>query len=259
MPGPDSITSVYLARRHPSMARDAFPRRWRRHGELAMSLGLWQHAERYVHCDVEEHPPAADDPYLPGAWTGVPDGIGLVTMPSVAAMRRLTTAPDFPILLADERSAFAEPIPNGAVLTRQVPHLDRPGTAAKVFVFLTPRHGTSQAAFEERWNAHAAVVMGDAALRAPLLRYVHDLVLPVGPGEVVEATERSRPQGALADVAGVAELGFASPAARAAYLSHPGRATAVRDLAEFADLDRLILIATNEVVLDDDRSTKGSQ
>ncbi|MEV4420953.1 EthD domain-containing protein [Patulibacter sp. NPDC049589] len=251
MPGPTSVTSVYLARRHPSLTRDAFPARWRRHGALAMSLGLWEHSERYVHCDVEEHPPVADDPYLPGAWTGEHDGIGLVTMPSVPAMRRLSTAPDFPILLADECTAFAAPIPSGALVTRQVPHLDRPGTAAKVFAFVTPRDGVTREAFQERWTAHAARVMGDVPLRAPLLRYVHDVVLPIGPGEVVEATERSRPEGVLADVAGVAELGFASAAARASYLSHPGRKAVVADLAEFADLDRLLLIATNEVVLDD--------
>jgi hypothetical protein len=53
----------------------------------------------------------------------------------------------------------------------------------------------------------------------------------------------------LGDVAGVAEVGFASRSDMEEYLAHADREVIRRDLAEFADLERSLMVATNEVTM----------
>ena len=43
---------IYLARRQPTLTRDEFILRWRRHGALGMSLPRWTNVWRYTHNDI---------------------------------------------------------------------------------------------------------------------------------------------------------------------------------------------------------------
>jgi hypothetical protein len=243
------LKSLYLARRNPALARSAFPERWRRHGELAMSLPFWRHACGYFHNDVLDDPPRDADTQLGDAWSTDYDGVGEVLMPSAADMEGLITHPDFPVLLADEWGAFNEPVANFSILTTEELHKDRTGTAIKLFAFLRPAAGVDRETFAERWRAHVALVMRSEELARLIIKYAHNHPVPLDAAGDAEATVRERIDLGLADVSGVTELGFASRADMVAYLGHPAREGIRKDMQEFVDLARTIIVATNEVTM----------
>src|ERR1700744_6423146 len=130
------LKNIYMARRNPAFARGQFAERWRRHGQLAMSLPFWRFASGYQHCDVLEEQPRETDPLLAGAWADGYDGIGLVYFPGFDDIEGMTADPAFPTLLADEWGAFVEPVANFSMLTREEVLKDRSGAAVKYFAFL---------------------------------------------------------------------------------------------------------------------------
>lgn len=241
---------MYLARRNPDLARGSFPERWRRHGELAMSLPFWRHASGYFHNDVLEDPPSGVDSHTPEPWSSDYDGVGVVFLPSAADMESLITHQDFPVLLADEWGAFNEPVANFSVLTTEEVHKERRGTAIKFFAFLRAAAGVDRADFTARWRAHVGLVMRSEDLSRLVLRYAHNHPVPLEAAGESEMSVRDRIDQGIADVGGIVEVGFASRADMEAYLQHPDRAAIRADLERFVDLERSIFVATNEVTMD---------
>jgi hypothetical protein len=243
------LKSMYLARRNANLSRGAFPERWRRHGELAMSLPFWSHACGYFHNDVLAEPPGGADTQLPEAWTDDYDGIGQVFLPSAAAMDALINARDFPVLLADEWGAFNEPVANFSILTTEETFKDRCGTAIKFFQFLRPAAGVDPVTFRRRWDEHVALVMRSAELARLIVKYVHNHPVPNTAPDDEQRTVRERIDQGLGWIGGVAELGFASSSDMETYLGHPDRSGIRSDLEGFVDLERSLIVATNEVTM----------
>ena len=245
----EEVKTIYLARRARALKREEFPRRWRRHGELAMSLGFWTDSSGYYHCDVFEDPPGAIDPELGEAWAGEYDGVGLVYFPSSSAYESLVTHADFPLLLADEEGAFIEPVENFSILTREEVLVQAPGTAAKLFAFMHAGEGVSQAEFDRQWSDHAARVMGTQAMSAMLTKYVHNHPVRADALSADDGSIRDRLDTGMQAIAGVAELGFASRTDLRLFLSHPGRRGFRNSLSSFCAVDEMIMVETNEVTM----------
>jgi hypothetical protein len=243
------VKTIYLATRSPSLARDEFPRRWRRHGNLAKSLGFWRHSTGYLHCDIDEEPPSDADPETGAAWSGAYDGVGCVYFPSTQAYESLVTHRDFPKLLMDEWGLFAEPVANFSVLTYEELFIERAGTGAKFFAFLRALRGISEDEFAEAWRAHAAFVMRSDELMGLACKYVHNHPVVVEQTGDEDTSIRERIETGL-QVAGVAEMGFASRADMIRFLGHPARLGVRQDLERFSAIDGLIMVAANEVTMD---------
>lgn len=243
------VKTIYLARRAESLERREFPRRWRRHGELAMSLGFWKDSSGYYHCDVYPDPPAAADPEVGTRWTGEYDGVGLVYFPSSGAYESLVTHDDFPLLLADEVGAFIEPVENFSVLTREEVLFHAPGTAAKFFAFMHAGENVSQAEFDERWSDHASRVLLSPGMSGMLTKYVHNHPVSVDALSEEDGSIRNRLGTGMQAIAGVAELGFASRQDLRSFLAHPDRRGFNDELSTFCAIDRMIMVEANEVTM----------
>jgi hypothetical protein len=89
--------------------------------------------------------------------------------------------------------------------------------------------------------------MGSPALAAPILRYVQ--WTPMSPAESEDDPKLRERLDIGLDVAGVAEVGFASRADLEAYLAHRDRAAVRADLEEFADLEASLMVLTSEVTM----------
>ncbi|CAB4928917.1 unannotated protein [freshwater metagenome] len=244
------IKSIYLARRNPRLERGRFAARWRRHGELALSLPFMNPCIGYFHNDVAEHPPVAADPYTGDLWSGDYDGVGVVMFPGGASLESLLTHPTFPILLADEYGAFHELVEEFTTLNHERMIRWRIGTAAQFFAFLRAKDGVSREEFARRWELHLQHVMRSPALAEYVIQYSHNTPLASDEtGDADAATRERLTIGSLTDVAGIAQVGFASWSDMEAYLSHPDREAIRDDLAEFADLGRSVMVAANEVTM----------
>jgi hypothetical protein len=244
------VKTIYLATRAAGLAREDFPRRWRRHGELAMSLGFWRDSSGYYHCDARADPAREHDTETPEAWSGEYDGVGQVYFPSTQAYESLVTHRDFPRLLMDEWGAFREPVSNFSVLTSEEQLLEKPGTAVKAFWFLRPAVGVDAQAFRDRWTEHAGLVMRSDDLMALVRKYFHNH--PVGVEDTADddASIQERIRTGLPSVAGVAEMGFASRGDLVRYLGHPARRGLGEHLRSFAAVDQSVIVETNEVTMD---------
>ena len=245
----EAIKAVYLARRNPLLERSAFPERWRRHGELALSLAFMDPCIGYFHNDVLDDAPLATDPHTRELWAQDYDGVGVVMFAGAADLEALLTHVDFPTLLADEWGAFNEPVANFTVLTHERVLKRRIGTAIKFFSFLRAREGIDATQFAERWDAHVATVMSSPELARLVIRYSHNTPMSLEETGESDPHIRERIDIGLGDVVGIAEMGFASAADMAAYLGHPARAAVRADLEGFADLGRSVMVATNEVTM----------
>jgi hypothetical protein len=105
---------IYLARRHPSLDRQAFTRRWRQHAQLGMSRPRWINIARYVHCDIELPRPEERD------FLSDHDGIGMIWHKSPE--HRAAHIADSGSRLqmeSDEAATFAEPITEVCLLARE--------------------------------------------------------------------------------------------------------------------------------------------
>jgi hypothetical protein len=243
------LKSIYLARRNPLLSRAAFTERWRRHGELAMSLPFWRHHGSYYHNDVLDDPPRRIDTQFGDLWSVDYDGVGVAYLPSAGEMESLIKHPSFPVLLADEWGAFSELVEHFSLVTVEELHKNRLGTAIKMFAFLRARSGVAPNLFADRWRAHASLVLRAEPLTTLIIKYAHNLPAPMALTGEGDQNVRERIDLGLTDVAGITELGFASRSDMETYLAHPARDGLREDLEQFADLDRTIIVATNEVTM----------
>ena len=241
------MKNFYLARRSGKLSATQFTRRWRRHGELAMTLPLWRFASGYEHCDVIALPDAEGSASAL-VWSHEWDGVGIVHFATASDMESLSTDPDFPELLADEQHVFREPVAETAVMTIEQQYRQRPGVAAKVIAFLRPRQGKSDPEFRSAWDAQLPLVLGSRRTDQLVLRYSHNV--PVGVDAISGDTPdlRARVDVGL-HVAGVMEIGFASNDDLADFVADPAFAETVQHLKTFVDLERSTFVMTNEVVM----------
>jgi hypothetical protein len=125
---------IYLTKRHPTLSREAFTRRWRQHGALGMSLPRWRNIARYVHCDVlRPQTPTAD---LDSGY----DGVGLIwhRSPQARAAHVADTSSRL-TMERDEAETFALPIVNSCLLAREVVlarRADAAGSSVKLTCFI---------------------------------------------------------------------------------------------------------------------------
>jgi hypothetical protein len=240
------VKLVYLARRSPALTAEEFPARWRRHGELAMSLGNWLPGiSGYVQCDNIGDPWGEDGAGSPERWSQQHDGLGSVWFFDEDAVESYVRHPDFPQLLMDEWGAFDDQVANTSVLVTEEVLKERPGTAFKLVWFLSAAEGVSGEEFAQRWQQHAIAIMRSHALSAPIRRYVHHH--PVAQAAADDALAGTVAMGL--QVSGIAELGFASLADVRSYLGSSERSALLGDLADFTDPARTVAIATNEVTM----------
>jgi hypothetical protein len=122
---------IYLTRRHPSLSREGFRSRWRKHGSLGMSRPRWRNIARYVHCDLELPRPGMESLF------GDHDGVGLIWHRSAehrAAHR--ADAHSQSEMEADEAETFARPIGEVCLLAREeIVRAPAPGASWKLLRF----------------------------------------------------------------------------------------------------------------------------
>lgn len=221
---------IYLARRNPTLSREAFTSRWRRHGALGMSMPRWVNIRRYVHCDVTQ-------PGIPGVDNSY-DGVGLIwhRSPEARARHRADNSSQG-VMEADEAETFAEPVYNFCLLAQEFALKDAGSGPVKLIRFVERADGVAKGDFERAWQgAYAAVLLQAPQVEAHVQRYVQNHVLP---------PERPPRWGLAADC--VDEYWFASMREATSALE------AMRQLAqrERGLVSRSIWVATNEVVLHD--------
>ena len=220
---------VYLARRHPTLDRQAFTRRWRQHGALGMSLPRWVNVWRYVHCDV-----------LDSDWPGIAagyDGIGIIWYRSMAARgAHVGDHASQATMEADEAETFCEPVANFGVLCAEQVLLDGAHSGLKLTRFLARPAPMTATDFDSAWSLHKTAVLAAAGAAGGLCRYVCNQTLPA-----------EHPAGWGLGVQGVEELWFDD----AAHLEQFCTAVQLgRDgLARQEPWSRVTSVITNEVVL----------
>ena len=221
---------IYLATRHPSLARAAFTARWRQHGRLGMSMPRWKNIRRYAHCDVLQ-------PGVEGISEAF-DGVGLIWHRSPEArLRHRTDTSSQGQMEADEAETFAEPVRNFCLLAEE--HEIRKGSPGpvKLIRFLQRREGVTRTEFLQRWIADAPrYFLSFPGLSQALLRYVQNHTLP---------PERGDAWGLPSDC--VDEFWFES---------EKTAVEAFRNLIEMGEWERTLAptvtcVLTNEVVLHD--------
>ncbi len=122
---------IYLARRHPSFARNAWTARWRRHGALGMSLPRWKNVARYVHCDVLEPSPAQR------AYLSDHDGVGLIWHRSLAHRdAHFADTSSQTVMEQDEAETFAGWIADRCLSAREEVFVPPPEGGVKLVCFL---------------------------------------------------------------------------------------------------------------------------
>jgi len=117
---------IYLARRNKELSAEAFVERWKKHGQLAMSLPVWRNMWRYIHCD----------PIKVGQTSARWDGVGLVWYRSWEALASIAAETSLrQPLLDDELLTFSDHVRNTAILTEETVVRDGPETDHKMMVF----------------------------------------------------------------------------------------------------------------------------
>ncbi len=146
---------IYFAERHPSLSAESFTNRWRRHGELGMSLPRWRNVLRYTQAVVKAR--AGGGP--PGAIAC--DGVATVVYRSEEARIAHSRDPDSAVTKADEALCFARPVRETAVLTIEQPLLPHLHPARKLYVRAWPAGGVALEAFQRWWANTVNPVLTD--------------------------------------------------------------------------------------------------
>jgi hypothetical protein len=242
--------TIYLAPRHPIFDRDVFIRRWRGHGELAMSLPLWRHASRYSQCDVI--PRLESDLGLPQTsedhW-----GLGIVWLRSVDALRAMTTDSTFETLYQDEMEAFGEYVENFTLLATEAILRDAGSIQFKLTTFFSLAAETDPDRVwldVERWALEATESW--PGLERIVLNKKRDVVyvgVQAG-GTVRPLASDDAPLGLsrLSEFDGVLELGFRDLGSVAAFVEGNGNSGLPHALALFTRAGALSVV-TNEILL----------
>jgi hypothetical protein len=221
----------------------AFRARWAQHGELGMSLPMWQHMVRYQQFDAltgaEHELDPAIDAMLATARYG---GVGAVWIRDADALGAVLSDPDVQIMCTDEVKTFGRELGADLVPCRPRTVIDR-GPAEVVLLGQVRRQpGIERAELAERWREHGDLVAAEESVARHVAYYVQNHALAEAPG---------------AD--GFVEVGFASMADCAAFIAEPaiGGALAERE-RQFLRPEALDLVVCHERRLFDDVAASGS-
>lgn len=158
---------LYFASRNPKLMEAEFPKRWRQHGALGMSMARWRNVSLYVQCDR-----------MDGPDMGVPelscDGVAIVRFRSEEA--RLSHIGDreaSAIMKADERETFAQPVREVSVLSDIQEGLDDEIGPLKFFMCVRRSSGGSVDRFHADWTTRITRPM-TAALQAHSIAFSHN-------------------------------------------------------------------------------------
>lgn len=167
---------IYFAERHPTLSPEAFTARWRRHGQLGMSLPRWRNVRSYLQCDPLGLA-------VPGIAARPCDGVAVVIYRSEQHRQaHLADRSAAAVMKADEAATFARPVAQFAVLTETLAlQRPRPGRC-KLFVELRRAPGLAVPAFRAAWLAAAGPLAADLAGRGLASGYLHNRAIPPAPG-----------------------------------------------------------------------------
>jgi uncharacterized protein (TIGR02118 family) len=165
---------LYLARRKPSLTREQFLKRWRQHGELAMSFMArqdWQNVTAYIHFD-----PVREASGIAGASDDY-DAIGWIRFKDTEARRRhIQFGEARAVLEPDEDAFFSDRVNKTGMVAGETTLRDGPSSGVTKFCFLKRRSEMSAAEFDDHWrNQHARLLLEAAPA---MHRYAQNYPLP---------------------------------------------------------------------------------
>jgi hypothetical protein len=224
---------IYLARRHPSIEPADFTARWRRHGQLGMSLPRWRNIWRYTQCDARP-------------WNAAPlplpadcDGVGLVWYRSAEARASHVDDADRAVMAHDERETFDRPVRDGSFVAREIALRPMPSGGLKLFCFLFGRPDAATEAVARHLEGPRAALLASALRPAGTgAGYILNLNVAQTNGDL---------RGAGLGCAAVDEIGFESIALAERFLTP----SLVASLAASQDavIARMTTVLTCETVL----------
>lgn len=216
---------IYLARRNPTLAPEAFAQAWREHSARGREcrnvqdkvLGVAQ-CSRLLDLD------------LPGTSTEY-DGVGLLRLRDLDAASDIwNDAETLAIMRPDEPRVFSTYVREFTLVCREYPLRDVPRSGCVLYGFLRRREGLSKAEFDTAWlDGSARWLDGDALRQAGCVMH-NAVVQPPPPGYAFD---------------GIAEWWFDSPdALRAAFGTDGVAAGLPPACASFIDLSGSVFLAT---------------
>ena len=216
---------IYLARRNPALAPEAFAQAWREHSARGRECRNVQDKVLGV---------AQCSRLLDLALRGVSadyDGVGLLRLRDLDAASDIwNDAETLAIMRPDEPRVFSTYVRDFALVCREYLLRDAPRSDCVLYGFLRRRAGLARADFDTAWLDGQARWLGGDALREAT-RVVHNAVV------------QEPPPGYAFD--GIAEWWFDSPAAmRAAFGADSVLAGLPAAYAEFIDLPGSAFVAT---------------
>lgn len=230
---------IYIATRPDGVSDEGFVARWRQHGSFVRSLPLWRHIRHYEQCVVQPDADAVADK-VPDPSTRH-DMVGMVWFRSAAAVAEALADPTVEQVYADERETFLEPIAETSLMAREVVQRDLGGTRVKVVAFVKRKPGISRAEFSDHWeNVHGPLFLSTEGVSGAVVKYVQNHTLESNTGPFDEFD-------------GVVEIGFRHPHEIGEAFGHPSYLETIRpDEERFLDLDRMIVVNTDEQLLYED-------
>ena len=139
---------IYLARRNPGLSRERFVARWRKHGALAMSLGLWRHMAGYVQASVLHPAP------IRGASVDY-DAVGVLWYKDDALKDPVAAdAPDMQVMAQDEPQTFSALVRPGSLVGEEEV-LKTSGSGRSTAYLFFNDVAEARAAAEEATASHA--------------------------------------------------------------------------------------------------------
>jgi EthD domain len=231
-----AVKVIYFAPKPKETSTAAFRRRWREHGELAMSLPNFQHMTRYEQRDAltaEE----LDAEVLPpgGAELG---GVGQIWIRDDEAAAAVFADPDVALLEKDEEETFGQRLGSRLMPTRERVVLDKGTAELSIVAQMQRRYGVSRERFAEAWNEVADRIAASPEVSRHLARYVVNQVMP-----------------SSEEADGVVEVGFASAPDAVAFRTDSGLRQLLAPFeAEFQDAARMVAVLTSTTVLYDEQA-----
>ena len=228
---------IYITRREPSYSVETWGARWREHGRFVRGLPLWAQIRHYEQCRVLR---GTEVPSV-GAASQDYDGVGMVWFRNPEAVLAALSDPTVGEVFEDEKDVFADPIADTSLFTRELVVRDTGATTVKIVAFLRRRDGLTREEFSHHWeHVHAPVFLGVPEIDEHVTKYVQNHVTERFTGVMGEHYD------------GVVEIGFARSADIGRIFGQHYLATVRPDEQRFVDLDRMIVVVTDEVLLYED-------
>jgi EthD domain len=231
-----AVKVIYFAPKPKGTSTAEFRRRWRQHGELAMSLPNFRHMTRYeqrdaltaAELDAEVLPPG-------GAELG---GVGQIWIRDDEAAAAVFADPDVALLEKDEEETFGRRLGSRLMPTRERVVVDKGTELLSIVAQLHRREGVSREQFARAWDEVADRIAASPDVTHHLARYVLNQVMP-----------------ASEEADGVVEVGFASAQDAVAFRTDSGLRQLLTPFeAEFQDPARMVAVLTSTTVLYDERA-----